>query len=177
VNYWKDRYKDQWAASNKREKLVADMIKRDTGRDVEFVGFGAGSTEYLEGSAASHGHQKGDADLHILDTHIYVEVTGSHKPIEAHRPLWVRPDKIQAAQDAREQGKQVVLVHCAENLDLFRVIPIGSSRFDVKEFHLLTPRIRGSVERFYEIPANHKMIYSWGSFVKFVKSMLLSSKG
>ena len=165
-NFWKDQYKQQWAASNKREQAVADRLLRDAGVATDYVGFGAGTTEYLSGTAAQHGKEKGGADLKARDRELYFEVTGSHKPIAASQPIWIRPDKITAAR-AHYPKQLVCVVHCSFDNSLMRVIPLDQKFFaalDAGEFKIVTPYIRGNVERYYEISANHISVKPWAAF-------------
>ena len=97
-NFWKDAYKDTWTKSSDRENWMIDLIKRETGKTAVDSGLGAGTEAYIDGSAQRNGYEKGDADLHILGTDIYVEVTGPlKKTVPEDAPLWFRPDKLNNA--------------------------------------------------------------------------------
>ena len=52
-NFWKNRYKFSWQASKEREDMVGKKILDETGKSTEFVGLGAGTDRYMEGSAQS----------------------------------------------------------------------------------------------------------------------------
>lgn len=80
-NYWKDRYQSTWDRSTQREAVLAEYLERKTGRQVEPCGLGAESTAYIAGSASKNGFEKGDADLHVVGTNVYIEVTG---PLEGN---------------------------------------------------------------------------------------------
>ena len=93
-NYWKDAYKNTWDESSKREKRLMTYLEKLTGVMCSESGLGAGSSEYISGSAARNGYQKGDADFLIEGTNIYIEVTGPLvKTVQPSAPLWFRPDK------------------------------------------------------------------------------------
>ena len=62
-NFWKHQYEQTWAKAGKKEEGIAKLIEAETGHEVELAGMGAGSTEFLSGTAASRGFRKGEADL------------------------------------------------------------------------------------------------------------------
>ncbi len=158
ANYWKNKYKEQWSKSNDKEDLLKDIISEETGVEVEFSGFGAGSTEYLRGSAADYDHTAGDADLHIKDSNIYVEVTGPMSDkVTTLAPLWFRPDKIENAIHGLYEGCDTYLAHYLPSRNLWRVIhitPWFAERYKNGKYKLVMPEIRGSKERFVEIQTN-----------------------
>ena len=75
-NYWKEAYKEFWEVSSRKEVFVKELIKKETGFTVLEVGLGAGTKDFLSGSAADHGLVKGDADLYVVGADAYVEITG-----------------------------------------------------------------------------------------------------
>jgi hypothetical protein len=75
-DFWKHQYQHAWAKASQREKTIKARIFTESGKQVEFVGLGAGSAAFLSGTAASQGYQKGDADLYVVGTNIFLEVTG-----------------------------------------------------------------------------------------------------
>lgn len=104
-NYWKDRYQGTWDRSAQREAKLAEYLEQKTGLQIESSGLGAQSTEYIPGSAAKNGFEKGDADLHVVGTNVYIEVTGPlEKNVGPERPLWFRPDKIKNAINGLARG-------------------------------------------------------------------------
>ena len=173
-NYWKDRYKDFWGAGADKEKAVAKRVEDDTGLKVELVGFGAGSSEYLPGKASSHDHEKGSADLHVVGTNVYLEVTGPFsKFVKEAEPIWVRPDKIENAKTHASQNKTVV-VHVLASNGLMRVISLNEdflARYDQGEFPVVEPTIRGTKETYISIPANHEVVRTWSDFVGYLAGL------
>ena len=124
-NYWKDAYQDTWDESSKREKRLKVYLERLTGMKCEESGLGAGSSQYISGSAARNGYQKGDADFLIQGTSIYIEVTGPLvKTVQPTAPLWFRPDKLNNAIKNRDHD--VFLAHHCMSVDLWRVKQIYS---------------------------------------------------
>ena len=75
-NYWKEAYKEYWEISSKKEIFVKELIESKTGFKTLEVGLGAGSEDFLSGSASDYGLTKGDADLYVIVPDTYVEVTG-----------------------------------------------------------------------------------------------------
>lgn len=88
-NYWKEAYKEYWEISSKKEIFVKELIESKTGFKTLEVGLGAGSEDFLSGSASDYGLTKGDADLYVIVPDTYVEVTGpniSVKPEDTYNP-------------------------------------------------------------------------------------------
>src|SRR5262245_11820859 len=108
-NYWKDGYQHLWKTADEKVNGIIKIIKEQTGKNTTKVGFGADTTDLIDGSAADHGHEKGDADLHVVGTKIVLEVTGPNVPVSTTAPLWVRPDKIKTACGAMD--KETWIVH------------------------------------------------------------------
>jgi hypothetical protein len=55
-DYWKERYQHTWERSDQRERAIIERIRQEADKLAVAVGLGAGSTEYLSGSAASCGY-------------------------------------------------------------------------------------------------------------------------
>lgn len=162
-NYWKERYSDQWEASVVREREVQKRIEQDTGAEVELVGFGAGSTEYIRGSASRNGSECGGADLHVVGTTIFVEVTGPMQTQGQKSDLWVRPDKARSAWRHRIE-RQTYVVHRDGAQGLWRVIPLGEELFaalQTREIPARSIEIRGATERYFCIPATSRFVKHW----------------
>lgn len=163
-NFWKEKYQTMWGASSEREAKIASLITEATGKEVEFVGLGAGSKEFIDGAAVDNGHLKGSADLHIVDSSIFIEVTGPLVTfVKPDAPLWIRPDKIEAAKSLIAQHDTWLVHHLPFN-DLLRVIHLDSGfmeRYDKGEFKTVRPTIRGQVETYTEIPPNDSCVETW----------------
>lgn len=169
-NYWKDAYQDTWDESSKREKRLKVYLERLTGMKCEESGLGAGSSQYISGSAARNGYQKGDADFLIQGTSIYIEVTGPLvKTVQPTAPLWFRTDKLNNAIKNRDHD--VFLAHHCMSVDLWRVIHIDQEfkqRFRNYEFKVVTPYIRGRRERYVEIETNDRCIRNLDYLVAYI---------
>ncbi len=165
-NYWKDKYKHSWEESAKREHKVAKLLESmfDGRIKVEFRGLGAGQSEYLPGNATQHGHEKGDPDIFVVGTNVYLEITGPlTTSVDEHQPLWIRLDKVQNAQRKREKEHEVWLVHHLPRNDLLRTVALDIKFFNALqdgEFPIVNPKIRGAEEKYYSIPANHHCVGS-----------------
>lgn len=83
-NYWKEAYKEYWEISSKKEIFVKELIESKTGFKTLEVGLGAGSEDFLSGSASDYGLTKGDADLYVIVPDTYVEVTGPKRQAGRH---------------------------------------------------------------------------------------------
>lgn len=161
-NYWKNAYKDTWDAFAKREEFMIDWIRNNTGLEAVPIGLGAGSDEFIDGSAAENGLDKGDADLHIVNTNIYVEVTGPlSDKVSVYSPLWFRPDKFNNAVRNARKGHDTFFAHHCPSKDLWRVIHIDNEliqRLFNQEFNIVHPIIRGRQETYVEIPAKDRCV-------------------
>ncbi len=86
-HYWKDAYKDYWEKASKKEEYIKKIIEDETGFTVHEVGLGAGSIEFISGSAKDNNLKKGDADLYVDEPEAFIEVTGPNIPLSFHQPL------------------------------------------------------------------------------------------
>lgn len=174
-NYWKNAYKGTWAASSKRELYMAQWIKDNTGLEVEVTGLGAGTNAFISGSASENGYDKGDADLHIKNTNIYIEVTGPlSKTVSSNRPLWFRPDKFNNAVKNARRGHDTFFVHHCPSEDLWRVIHIDGeliARLYRHEFITVSPIINGRKEVYVEVPASDCCVHA----LEFLQQYLLEN--
>ena len=50
-DYWKRAYQNTWSASSAREDRLARWLERITGRKAERSGLGAGTDDFISGSA------------------------------------------------------------------------------------------------------------------------------
>lgn len=173
-NYWKDRYQPTWQQAQSKELAIIALIKQEVGLEVKPIGLGAGSAEYLSGSAAAQGYARGGADLEIVGTNIQLEVTGPlAKTVEASAPLWVRPDKIQNARSHYPEVETWIIHHLAKDNTL-RVINLNEQfykRLDARAFPIVNPFIRGTQETYLEIRANDPVVQPWIALIQRLKSL------
>jgi len=171
-DFWKERYKDSWDKAAQKEKMIVDLLELKTGKKVELVGLGAGTTDYLTGNASDNNSVKGDADLYIRAVDFFVEVTGPNIKVYSDAPLWVRPDKIQNALEKTKNdvGKGHFVIHIIERKDdsttLIRVVPIAPELLNLPIIH---PFIRGQQETYVEIPTNYKTVITIEAFIEMIK--------
>lgn len=129
-NYWKEAYKEYWEISSKKEIFVKELIESKTGFKTLEVGLGAGSEDFLSGSASDYGLTKGDADLYVIIPDTYVEVTGPNISVKPEDTLWIRPDKVKNSFNKQKagKGKLHVIVHIA------KIKPNG--KYSHKSYHV-----------------------------------------
>lgn len=170
-NYWKDAYQNTWDESSKREKRLMTYLEKMTGMKCSEYGLGAGSSQYISGSAAKNGHKKGDADFLIEGTNIYVEVTGPLvTSVQPTAPLWFRPDKLYNA--IRNSNHDVFLAHHCMSVDLWRVIHVDQEfkqRFCEYQFPVVTRYIREKRERYVEIETTDRCVRELDYLVAYLK--------
>lgn len=126
-NYWKEAYKEYWEISSKKEIFVKELIESKTGFKTLEVGLGAGSEDFLSGSASDYGLTKGDADLYVIVPDTYVEVTGPNISVKPEDTLWIRPDKVKNSFNKQKagKGKLHVIVSCPrKTLQIILLCPI-----------------------------------------------------
>jgi len=175
-HYWKNAYKEFWNTASNKETYVKKLIESHTGYNCIEVGFGAGSTEFLNGNARDNNHSKGDADLYIVDKDCFVEVTGPNIRMDKEKPLWIRPDKLRNAYRKLQsgRGRLHVIVHVlstnGDNKPFIRVVVLDNLFFshiiDKKSFRKINPVIRGLKETYYELPPKHETIISLEQFIE-----------
>ena len=179
-NYWKDAYRESWDASSTKEKSIKKLIEDNTGLQVIEIGLGAGTTEYISGSASDNKLTKGDADLYIPEKDCYIEVTGPNIPLAFNQPLWLRPDKVQNTKNKIGEGKGKihvvfhVLTEKGTNNLIIRVILLNDLFFQCQannEFPIVNPIIRGRLEKYLELPPEHALILSPEEFFIKLKSI------
>ncbi|MDE7277166.1 MAG: hypothetical protein K2N98_10000 [Lachnospiraceae bacterium] len=172
-NYWKDAYQGTWPAASKRENRLKAYLEKETGMQCIASGLGAGSSQYISGSAARNGYQKGDADFVIKGTNIYIEVTGPLvKTVKPTEPLWFRPDKLNNA--IKNSSHVVFLAHHCMAADLWRVIHVDEEfkkRFREYQFPVVTPTIRNLPERYVEIKADDRCVRDLSYLVMYLKQI------
>jgi hypothetical protein len=174
-NYWKRLYgSEAWEKSNRREREIMRRIKDESGKVAAPVGLGAGSTELLSGTAESWGLERGGADLHVVETDVYLEVTGPQvTSVRFEDTLWVRPDKIRNAMRHRYEHETWV-IHWLERDGTLRVIHMDDQFFaDVQDetFPEITMRRRGATERYVEIPAKQDCVRPWSALIDRLRSL------
>lgn len=159
-DFWKKKYSKDWDLSSKREHDLAERIQHNTHCTVEYVGLGAGSKVFLHGSAEANGFNKGDPDLHIAETNIYVEVTGPLQgSVGSDKPLWVRPDKVTNAINHLDK-RETFIAHNCPSASLWRVICIDEDFVaHQSKFHMVHPLIGGSREEYIEIPPDNACVH------------------
>ena len=133
-----------------KEEKIKRIIEGECKCRVEYVGLGAGSTAYLSGSAKSRGFKKGGSDLHVMDTNIFIEVTGPNmESVGEEADLWIRPDKIEYAIAHPENDHWVV--HVLKKNFYIRTVHITDGfKEDYKKGHFKNnpsnnPRHRGNL--------------------------------
>lgn len=174
ADFWKRRYRHAWNTASRREQVIMERIREATGRAVVPTGLGAGSTAYLPGTAQSRGYERGGADLQVVDSNVYLEVTGPQSPhVLSTAPLWLRPDKIANAR-AHHPAHETWLVHWLERDGTLRVIHLDDAFFgavDQRTLRTVTPAIRGTPETYVEIPARHPLVQPWDVLVERIKHL------
>jgi hypothetical protein len=179
-HYWKEAYKESWDASSKKEQFIKSIIEKETGLNVKEIGLGAGSSEFIEGSAKDNQHEKGDADLFIEEIDTYIEVTGPNIPMNKNATLWFRPDKLNNTykKTIKNIGKLHILIHVQEVKEtsdkLIRCIILDKVFFERgknKEFATVTPTIRGRQEKYIEIPYDDKSLMTFDDLILHIKNL------
>ena len=179
-DFWKKRYQDSWELSNKKELLITNLIEEQTGFKVKNYGLGAGSIEFISGSAKDNNYVKGDPDLYIESIDTYLEVTGSNKPMDYDDALWFRPDKLNNAYKKlkNNDGKLHFLIHIIKlkdtNQDIIRCINMDNNFFKRAyngSFKKVEPYIKGVQEKFIEINSDDESIISFNDMIKILMSL------
>ena len=161
-NYWKNKYSFLWKESASREQMVKTIIERETGMEVEFVGTGAGTTNFINGQSEI----KGKPDLHVKNTDIFIEVTGPFSDkVKPGAPLWFRPDKIKYAYDKRFETNEF-LINNFKVAGIWYVIHFeddtiayaSKASAQKTDYTSVEPCIRHTKEKYVEVKANTEYV-------------------
>lgn len=169
-DFWKRAYSSQWDRSSRRERELAEKIQENVQCTIDYNGLGAGSSEFIHGTAEENGSEKGDPDLHVRGTNIYVEVTGPLRSnVSSDKPLWVRPDKIDNAE--RQIGEhETFIAHNCPSENLWRIIHIDEIFAERRhEFAIVHPRIQGRREEYIEIDPHDSCIREIEYLYSFIR--------
>lgn len=178
-NFWKDAYKDSWEQSATKENLIKGIIESETGLKVDIVGLGAGTTDYISGSAKDNNHEKGDADLYIESKDIHIEVTGPNVPMMIFDDLWFRPDKLNNTYKkvVTGEGNLHLIIHVQDDKQngkkIIRGINLNKQFFmDVRTnpYPIITPKIRGNIEKYIEVNPKDKHIIKLEQIIELIKN-------
>lgn len=162
MNNFKEKYRHKLPAGKRRQTLVQQLLK-DDGWDTEIVGYLAHTDQVVYDDEP---HVTGDADLRITGTSVYVEVTGTDKRITRHSPLWVRPDKVEAAI---KLGEETWVAHVTEQLNLIRAIRVDDDyflrRYGSGDLPIMEKWIDGGPEHYVIIPAHDAVVRPFEFFL------------
>lgn len=174
-NFWKNAYSNTWDQAATRESRLIKYIQEITGLIAEPYGLGATTTNYISGSAKSNGAEKGDADLSVKNTNVYIEVTGPLSPsVGILNPIWIRPDKVNNAIRNMRNGHDTFIAHNCPSMDLWRIIHIDedfAKRFRAYQFPVVTPTIRGNRERYIQIEVDDSCVRDISYLMMYLKKM------
>ena len=113
-DHWKKQYQHLWEQTGERENFIITLIVELTGKHLERIGLGTGSSDFISGSSKMHGYEKGEADLLVKGTNVKIEVTGPMIEVPVTSDLWIRPDKTDNAM-AHFPEFDTWVVHCILN--------------------------------------------------------------
>lgn len=103
---------------------------------------------------------EGGSDLHVIDTNIFIEVTGPNiERVGEEAALWIRPDKIAHAITHPENDHWIV--HVLKKNFYIRTVRITNDfKEDFKKglFEIVHPTIRGTEETYAAVPAGSKYV-------------------
>lgn len=178
-NYWKKAYQNTWDQSSSREVWLKKYIEQETGLKLEPCGLGAESTEFITGSANQNEFEKGAADYHVVNTNIYIEVTGSFsKKTKAGDPIWFRPDKLQNAHKHLEDhdtflannfkyANEWYVIHYTKECEQYFV----NENKNGTDCLIINPIIRGNKEKYIEIKSNNPYVKGLDSLIEYLKNI------
>jgi hypothetical protein len=164
--FWKKAYGEKaWKEEKERLQRVAGWVKRYLPFvQVTPVGFGAASTELIP----EHSSEKGSPDLSLSHKGrevIALEVSGTD--IQRGQDFWVRPDKLEYAQNHPERDVWIVL-HYRKPRERFIWIKPNLS----KEYEYQEKEIREAVERYVVFDDTSEEVKSSEEFSKYVKQKI-----
>jgi hypothetical protein len=164
---WRAKYQGDWVEGKRRVDIVKKVLQ-DAGHAVCGFGFYAESTR----KAQEMPSEPGIPDLQVLglSRELFLEVTGTSKPLTFDSPLWIRPDKFGWA--LKHLDKETWAAHVLPDLRLVRFILLD----DPYRYGTVKVSIRGGPETYLEIPS--EQAWSADRFLIYLDSLrpLLSTE-
>ena len=171
--FWKKKYENKWDQAAKKEDALAKLLTKATAKEVVEVGLGAGTADFIKGSAKDNGHEKGDADLYVKGTNIYVEVTGPLSNfVNRNADLWFRPDKIENAINNMNQH-DTFLAHFLPKEALWRIIHVDEffvNNYRSGKYRIGTEIIRETQETYCHVPSTDAGICSIQYLISYIRN-------
>jgi len=125
VANFKEKYKNLWGVSKKREIKVRTLLEMWCLSVVKF-GFEAESDKFNPNYAEEQGIP--DYIITNIDPNITIEVTGTNsKHVSEKNAIWVRPDKVKYAENHPEV--ECWLAHVIDSINLIRFIRLKTCAF------------------------------------------------
>lgn len=169
---FKEVFKGTWVGSAKKEAFVKDQIELYTERTVLEKGFGAGSTEYIEGASGDHGFDKAAPDFEIQGTNIVVEVTGPLRPIRMGSNLLINTGKVEYALDHPEKEYWMAWLNgVVRRRTDTRFVRVGEKfREGIVAGVIVHEQFesRGFQQFFVSIPFNHPSVCTFDRFIQYL---------
>lgn len=171
----KDKFKGTWDRSAKKEAFVRECIERFAEKTVLDEGFGAGSTAYIEGTSADHGHEKAAPDLRIQGTDLCIEVTGPLRSIfvNENTDLLVNLSKVKYALRHPDLEYWIAWVNGVtskrQNVRMIRIGEQFRTAVDRAEICRTQFKHRDFMQKFWAIPNDHHTVISFDLFLRYLK--------
>lgn len=173
AHFWKHMYgEDSWEKEKTRLNRVRDLLRwADERAEVFITGFGANTTEFIDG----HPDESGKPDIEVkLKGHeicvLMVEVTGTER--RRGSDYWVRPDKLSYAQ-SHEALDVWLILHYALPCEKFVIIkPKSRFRYTAQSFN-----IRGAVEHYVVFTDRSEEIVSLKEFKQYLNQKMDQAAG
>lgn len=168
AHFWKHSYgEDSWEKEKTRLRRVLDLLNwADARAEVSVTGFGADSTEFIEGHPDEPG--KPDIEVKLKGQNIsimMIEVTGTER--RRGSDYWVRPDKLTYAQTHPELDVWLIL-HYAQPREKFVIIkPKANFAYLAQDF-----TIRGAIEHYVVFSDISDEIVSRNDFKQYLNRKL-----
>lgn len=168
AHHWKHAYgSESWQQEKIRlGKVKALLESLDSRIQVNVVGFGAGSTEFIAG----HPDEAGKPDLEVIckDNQIsvmLVEVSGTENM--RGDTYWIRPDKLKYAKAHADEDVWIIL-HYASPVEKFVFIKPDARA----EYRVVKKIIRGSEELYVEFSDESSETHTLEYFSKYLIARL-----
>ena len=173
----KEAFKDTWHLSEKKENFVTAQIMKIAGVPVRAVGFGAGTTDYIEGSSGANGFEKAAPDLEIPGSNIRIEVTGPLRALSPKDDLFINVEKVKFALDHPELEYWIAHVNGVtskrESVRMIRVGKLFRQGMDRGEILRVGIHNRGVNETFWSVPPDHYTVTTFDRFLKHLSDNVI----
>lgn len=173
--HWKRVYgPNSWKKENVRLVRIKNLIDQiNPAVEAKIVGFGAGTSDFIE----EHPPESGKPDIDVIlkinpDVVVLsVEVTGTEVMRPGTNTYWVRPDKLNYMRKNPDQDVWIALHYSQPSELLVFIKPDANKNYPISE-----KNIRGTIEYYVEFSARSPEVHDFEYFKRCLENRILFLK-